>query len=695
MSAALKAARDAWQRGDATGAQAQCRALLDADPRDAAAWTLLGIILRRTDPVGARAALETALVAEPGSGDAAFHLGNLFREQQRNDEAIEAYRLALAAAPDHPSILNNLALAEDAQGKLEQARAGYEAVLRRVPNHRQALANLVHLLCRMRRYEDAANAAARFLRVFPDGELRVWIDYGICQHYAGDYAGAETSFRRALAEAPDDVIALTNLGSVLIDRGAYEAADPILSRAVAAGDDFCYPAALLAYCRANLCAWTGLDALYRRVRDGLAAGDRAINAFAALSMPLTSAEQLAVARQWAADLAPVTAIVATATNLSGNRAASAGPVTAHGTRARLRLGYVSSDFRSHPTTFLLAEVWERHDRERVETFAYSIGPREATPLRARVEAAFTRFHDCLDDSIEQTVARIRADEIDVLIDLNGYTTHARSTIFAARAAPLQMHWLGHLGTLGAEHIDCVLTDRVATPEDEQPFFTERLLYLPDCYCPSDTRRAPGSRVPTRQQSGLPEDGFVFCCFNNEYKITPAVFDVWMRLLDRVDRSVLWLAPGSVTAAENLRREAAARGVDAQRLRWAPRVPLADHLARHALVDLFLDTLPYNAGATANDALLMGVPVLTCMGTTMAGRVAASQLRAIGLDDMVTHSLDDYESRALALAQQADALAAVRRRLHSNRATHPLFDMQRFTRNLEDVLQQAWTARTGA
>jgi predicted O-linked N-acetylglucosamine transferase (SPINDLY family) len=353
---------------------------------------------------------------------------------------------------------------------------------------------------------------------------------------------------------------------------------------------------------------------------------------------------------------------------------------------------VSSDFREHPVAALLAEVWERHDRTRLTTCAYSIGPRVASPQRTRIEAAFDRFVECSADSIEQTARRIEADGIEVLLDLNGYTTYAKSEILALRPAPLQINWLGYLGTLGAPWYDYVLTDRFAAPPELQPFFSERFLYLPDCYCPSDTQRPVAARTPERAACGLPEQGLVLCCFNATYKILPAVFDVWMRLLLAVPGSVLWLAPGNATARANLQREAAARGVAPERLVFAPRVSLPEHLARHAHADLFLDTTPYNAGTTANDALFMGVPVLTCAGATMASRVAGSQLHAIGLPELVTTSLSDYEALALALATEPARLQACRQRLLAQRATYPLFDMARFTRALDDLLLTAWENR---
>lgn len=675
-SVTLSTAREAWRRGDAATAEAHCReALAVAD--DAAAWTLLGVILRQRDPGAAENALRHAIDLDSRHADARFHLGNLYREQERFAAAIEEYEQALLLAPEHPSLLNNLALALEHSGDVERAMTVYQALLSSQPLHRQALGNLAHLLCRRRRYAAAAELCERYLRQFPEGDVDILVDYGICRHHARDHAGAEASFRRALALARDDASILVNLGSLLVDREDYEAAEPLLARAVACDPRHAYAIALLAYCQARLCAWETLATLHARLLRRIDAGDDSINAFVALSLPLAAEIQLRIARRWASDLS-IAAVTPAA------RRTNTPP-----THSRLRLGYVSSDFRTHALAFLLTEVWERHDRGRFETHAYSIGPRESSPLRTRIEAAFDRFVDCADDSVEQIAQRIRADGIDLLIDLNGYTTHARSEIFALRPAPVQLHWLGYLGTLGAEHIDYIITDRFATPAEAQPFFTERFLYLPDCYCPSDTRRGIATGAPTREESGLPAQGFVFCCFNDAYKILPEAFDVWMRLLAQVPASVLWLSPGRTMAAANLRREAARRGVDPARLVFAPRVAPPQHLARHAHADLFLDTRPYNAGTTANDALFMGVPVLTCAGATMASRVAGSQLHAVGLPELVTASLAEYEALALTLATTPPLLGSYRERLRANRATHPLFDMARLVRGLEDSLARVW------
>jgi predicted O-linked N-acetylglucosamine transferase (SPINDLY family) len=279
--------------------------------------------------------------------------------------------------------------------------------------------------------------------------------------------------------------------------------------------------------------------------------------------------------------------------------------------------------------------------------------------------------------------------VDIVVDRSGYTTGARPGIFAARPAPIQVNYLGYPGTLGAKCFDYVVADATILPFDRQPFYAEKIVHLSDTYQANDSKRPRAARTPTRSEAGLPEQGFVFCCFNNTYKITPPVFDVWMRLLRQVEGSVLWLFCDRGAAEPNLCREAAARGIDPARLIFARRIDLADHLARHSLADLFLDTLIYNAHTTAADALWMGVPVVTCLGESFAGRVAASLLKAIGMGELVTASMDDYETLALRIAREPAFLKQLQERLHRNRTSHPLFDTDRYRRNLESAYLRMW------
>ncbi len=349
---------------------------------------------------------------------------------------------------------------------------------------------------------------------------------------------------------------------------------------------------------------------------------------------------------------------------------------------RIRIAYLSADFYGHATAFLMANLFETHDKARFEISAWSFGPAVDDEMRTRLRKSFEHFHEIGTISDADVAAMLRAQEIDIAVDLKGYTLNSRTAIFSHRAAPIQVNYLGFPGTMGADYMDYIVGDPVVTPPEHDAFYSEKIVRLPDTYQINDSTRAISERTPTRAEAHLPESGFVFCCFNNNYKITPDVFDVWMRLLNRVEGSVLWLIEDNVAAAQNLRLEAESRGVRAQRLVFVERLPLAEHLARHRLADLFLDTLPYNAHTTASDALWAGLPVLTCMGNIFPGRVAASLLKAVGLPELITENLSDYEALALKLATVPASLAELKSRLARNRLTHPLFDTDRFRRHIE-------------
>jgi len=346
----------------------------------------------------------------------------------------------------------------------------------------------------------------------------------------------------------------------------------------------------------------------------------------------------------------------------------------------------------------MAELFERHDRTRFEIIAYSLGRDDRSEMRYRLGKAFDRFVDLHDLGDMQAAQRIHADQIDILVELKGYTQHARSEIAAFRPAPIQVNFLGYPGTMGADFIDYIIADPVTLPMDQQAFYDERIVHLPDCYQPNDSRRRTADKTPSRAECGLPERGFVFCCFNNSYKITPKFFAIWMRLLAAVPGSVLWLFDANELVRGNLGNEARKAGVDPRRLVFAPRTGVAEHLARQRLADLFLDTLPYDAHTTTSDALWVGLPVVTILGEAFAGRVAASLLHAVGLAELVTHSLAEYEALALRLAIEPMLLAGVRRKLNANRLTHPLFDCARYTHHLEAAFTRMWeifTAGGGA
>jgi len=347
---------------------------------------------------------------------------------------------------------------------------------------------------------------------------------------------------------------------------------------------------------------------------------------------------------------------------------------------------LSADYRQHVVATVVAELFELHDRERFEVLGVSFGHDDRSELRARIVKAFDRFHDVRSDDDREVAELLHGAEVDIAIDLMGHTEHSRPGILAHRPAPVQASYLGFPGTMGADFIDYILADRLVLPFDQQAFFTEKIVHLPDSYQPTDSRREVSANVPRRSEIGLPEDRFVFCCFNNSFKFSPEFFDVWMRLLKSVDGSVLWLAVSDNPTRENLRREVERRGVEAARLVLTDRVGPADYLARQILADLFLDTLPYNAHGTGSNALGAGLPVLTCRGATFAGRVGSSLLCAAGLPELVTNSLEEYEALARKLATDGELLRSIRRKLEANRATSPLFDTARLCRHVEAAYQ---------
>jgi len=356
---------------------------------------------------------------------------------------------------------------------------------------------------------------------------------------------------------------------------------------------------------------------------------------------------------------------------------------------RIRIGYISRDFRNHVVAQMTIELFELHDREKFEVFGFALGEHDDSEMRKHLVNAFDHFIEVGHHSDEEVAALIAEHNIHILVDLNGYSMGAHPRILAMRPAPVQVNYLGYIGTMGADFIDYIIVDDFSVPYNLQPYFTEKLVHLP-CYMANDKRRTISHETPSRNDVGLPEQGFVFCCFNTSYKITPQIFDIWMRCLNQVPDSVLWLMRENSVVEKNLRNEAQARGIDPQRLIFAPRTNAPNHLARQRLADLFLDTLPVNAGATACDALWIGLPLLTCPGNTFVSRMAGGLVHAAGLPELVANSLDDYEALAIQLAREPEKLQPLRNRLIANRETCLLFDSDQFRNNIEKAFITMWT-----
>lgn len=589
--------------------------------------------------------LKLRIQAQPEDPELHYDLGNLLLDSGQAQEAEASFKQALLLAPDHPQILLQLGNALAAQGRLMDAVANFMRSLEADPKQLAAHYNLGNALREMGKPEQA-----------------------------------EACYRKALKLAPNDADIHNNLGNVLREMGRLDEAIACYREALRLNPDLHHAKIHLLHQKQHICDWEGLEPAIAEIRRVVAQEPEAqISPFAFLALPgTTAAEQRKCAEHWVANRYRNLMAEGARLHYSHSRKK----------KDKLRIGYLSADFRRHPLASLITEVIELHDRTGFECHAYSYAPDDATPERKRLEKAFDHFHDILPITQFQAAERIHQDGIDILVDLTGFTQTSRSGILALRPAPIQVNWLGFPGTMSAPFVDYLIADRVIIPPDQAQHYAEHLVYLPDTYQANDRKRPVGN-TPSRNDCGLPDHATVFCCFNQTFKITPQVFDIWINILNKIAGSVLWLLDCNRWAKANLLKYAQARGMDPTRIIFAPRTSGAEHLARQKLADLFLDTLPYNAHTTASDALWMGLPVLTCCGDTFASRVAASLLAAAGLSELVTHDLAEYQAKALHLARQPDELQAIRLKLENGRDAMALFDTPRFTRNLENAYRNLW------
>jgi protein O-GlcNAc transferase len=699
----LKSAVDALVHGRAGEAETLYRQVLGKKPKSWLALHHLGALLyERGEYASAEELLQKSLAINGENGSAYSTLGLALAKQQKLDAALVAHRHAVRLEPDNPEFHNNCATTLVAQqktkeaahfyrkaialkpdffvaqynlgsmlqraGKLDEAVAAYRRAIAINPDFAEAYTNLALALASLGKLEEALVAYRRSIALNPN-LAETFNNLGLCLDRLLRPDEAADAFRQALAIRPNLGEAACNLATLLEKQEKFEEAALACRHALAVDPNNIAAEVHLITKLRHLCDWTNFAAGAQRL---LALAEH-VEPFIFLNAPTTAAQQHTRAREWVAKIPRGVPFVHDRTRPPG----------------RIRVGYLSADFRYHATAFLTAELFERHDRSRFETFAYSYGYNDNSDVRERLVNAFDHFVELHLTPPPEAARRIYDDHIDILIDLKGYTGQALPDILIDRPAPIQVNYLGYPGTMGADFIDYIIGDPFVTPLEHQPFYAEKIVQLPNAYQPNDTKRPIAAQTPARRDYGLPEKSFVFCTFNSPYKFTPAIFDVWMRLLAAVPESVLWVLSRNPATDQNLRREAAARGVAPERLIFAPSQPLAEHLARHSLADLFLDTLPINAHTTASDALWSGLPVLTCAGETFAGRVAGSLLHAVGLPELVTASLADYENIALALAREPQKMAALKEKLARNLPSAPLFDTARYTRDLEAAYVCMW------
>ena len=606
---------------------------LSLDPAHAAALSNRAVALAELDRnEEALAIFEQVLQVDPRYPAAWLNAANTLCRLDRHTQALDYYERALGLDPYNPDILSNKANALSKMRRHEEALSHYDRALQLAPHDPDLWFNKAYILTRMEQHDQALAHYARVVALAPN-HMDAWYMMGNLQNQVKRFEEAAASFDRAMAIDP--------------------------TRDYLMGDRLS--------AKMSLCDWQDLPAQQAALAAAIEAGKRVATPFTALTLFDSPSLQRKVAQDYAK-------------NFASDRPMRVSPPRPVG--EKVRIAYFTKDFHEHATAFLTAELFELHDRNRFEVIAISYGPPRADPMRRRLEQAFDQFIDVRERSDADIAQLCRDMAIDMAVDLQGYQTQHRPGIFAQRAAPIQVNYLAYPGTMGAPFMDYLIADPVLVPAAHREYYAEKIVYLPHSYQPNDRQQVVPATRRTRQDWGLPTTGTVFCCFNNHYKITPAVFDRWLRILQQVDSSVLWLLEDNPVASRHLRLAAERAGVASERLIFAPVVSHVDHLARHGLADLFLDTLPYNAHTTASDALRMGLPLLTCLGESFTGRVAASLLHAVGLPELVAPSPEAYEHLAVTLGTQTEKLAAVKQKLSANVKTMPLFDTPRYTKYLE-------------
>lgn len=662
-----------------------------------------GVVLERLHQLDAAlASYNQAIALNPNDALAYYNRGAVLRELKRSEEALASYDQALAVKPDYAECYCNrgILLAELKQS--DAALASYNRSIEINPGLAQAYFNRGVLFKELKRSGEALASYDRAIEINPDyadaycnrgvllTELKQWnaarasLDRAIAlkPNFADAYLSrgnlfadvnqnemAVADFDRAVALKPDYADGFYNRGNALIGLKQFAASIASYDQAMALKPDFRFLLGTRRHVKMQICDWEELETDVKRLTAGIEADEAVSPPFQILSLLDSAPLQQKAAQIWVREEQPM------------NRALA--EIPKHPARHKIRIGYFSADFYNHAVALIMAEVFETHDRSKFEVTAFSFGPDTRDETRKRLEKAFDRFVDVRGKSNPDIALLARSLGIDIAVDLGGYTGGTRTGIFAMRAAPIQINYLGYPGTMGAEYMDYLIGDLTVVPPAHQDYYTEKIVYLPDSYLTYDSTLTIADRAFTREELGLPSTGFVFCSFNNSYKITPGVFDGWMRILSRVQNSVLWLSQNNPAAADNLRKEASRRGVNAGRLVFADRIAsFSEHLARHRAADLFLDTYPYNAHATAINALGAGLPVLTCIGESFASRVAASLLKTIELPELITTTAERYEELAVQLAADPLRLAEIKRKLAQNRPTTPLFDTRSFTKHLE-------------
>jgi predicted O-linked N-acetylglucosamine transferase (SPINDLY family) len=647
---------------------------------------------------------ELTLKLKPDLFKGHFNLGNLFFAQAEWLKAIQCYTNAIQFKNDFSDAYINLSLSlinmkkyDDAinvcdiflnqfqfnskiainkcsaifeKGLKANAVNTLEFYLLEHPNADDLHTLAANMSVKVKDFEKALHHYAESIRINPN-DYGNFNNLGILYMEAGSFDLSIEAFKKSIELNPDSAVSYQNIANIFNQQKDFSQSYKYLLSAQKIDPYMPYNKGMIASVMCNMCEWSDFESIVTDVQDSIILTGTVSNPFAPITYIKEQAQLTKIAKDWVESKVPSFNFFP--------------PFDSSETNRRIKIGYYSSDFHAHATAILMAGLFEHHDRAKFEIFAFSFGPDGSDALSNRIRSSFDRFIDVRDLSDRAITAYSREIGIDIAIDLKGFTQDSRTGIFAERAAPIQINFLGFPGSMGAPYIDYIIGDPYVIPKALECHYTERVLRMPHCYQPNDRLRELKFAQQTREMHELPEDSIVLCCFNNNYKITPEIFSVWMKILANFPHTVLWLLKDNPVAEQNLIKEATARGIDPKRLIFANRVSTTEHLARHQCADLFLDTYPCNAHTTASDALWVGLPLVTCSGNSFASRVAGSLLCAVGLESLVTQSIEEYESKIVLLLNNPDQLTQLRQKLEADRLIAPLFDTARYTKDFEKLL----------
>jgi protein O-GlcNAc transferase len=631
-------------------------------------------------PAQALADFDRALATQPDEVDALYNRGVALMDLERAADALVMFEAVMPAYQNNAEMLNNRGVALWNLKRPAEALASYDRALALEPAFAEAWGNRGLALRDLARHQEALASFDQVLRLEPHNAVALNSRANVLRDLKR-YDDAIEDYTLAIAKRPDYAEALINRGYTQWTLLRYEAGVADVERALALEPDYRYAKGELLHARMYAGDWHDYAKLKAEVENGAREGLRVVQPFIFQAVAETPADAQTCSRIWARDKYP-------------EMGTAPQDRSARKTNKKIRVGYVSGEFRHQATAILMAGVYERHDKEKFELIALDSGLDDQSPMRTRLEKTFDKWINIKSLSDQDAAEAARDAGIDILVNLNGFFGEARMGVFAQRPAPIQVNYLGFPATLGAPYIDYIIADTIVIPESDRAFYDEQVVYLPGCYQANDDKGREMARTTSHAEAGLPEDGFVFCNFNSAYKLTPETFGSWMRILDQAPGSVLWLLESSPPYADNLRREAQARGIAGDRLVFAPVLPTDLHLARLPLADLFLDGLPYNAHTTGSDALWAGVPLITQTGLAFPGKVATSLLAAVGLPELVTDSAADFEALAVKLAHDPKAIKKLRDKLAKKKTGSALFDTATFTRNLESAYHTMWQGWLG-